>query len=279
MNKSTLKPCLGRGKVVLGYLFINMGLCLMLDSNWFETSLSVIGFGFLLFFYGHIQHVWVKRTFDKPRTTLKQSATTAALMLAMVLISGTSYAALKPMEQIKEIDGVLKHFHKKPKTGELTAPQKKENETIKSRVLRKDFNLREMCRLSLDKQWNKMTPQQRNEFVEIFTNLLLNNAILHSEKHSGEEKIEYLTEEQIEEYKGRIRVKTRVDVPSEAVDFDVDYAMVYDKNLKRWRIYDLIIDEESLMLNYRDQFHSIISKHSYAYLVDKMKKKLDTGKK
>jgi ABC-type transporter MlaC component len=103
----------------------------------------------------------------------------------------------------------------------------------------------------------------------------MNNAILHSEKHSGDEKIDYLEEEKIPEMKGRILVKTRVEVPEKAVDFDVNYAMIYDEGKKRWRIYDLLLDEESLMQNYRDQFDVMIKSHSYDYLVQKMRKKLD----
>ena len=268
----------GRGKMVLGFLTYQMGITLLIDTSYFNFCVGMIVFGVLLHLFGIIQNFFVNRWQNKGKfnhysSTKKPMASTAAIIFSILSLSLASLAqaALPPMDQIKDIDQRLKGYHK----GEtLTPEQEKQNRTIKNQVLKKDFDLREMCRLALGKQWNSLNADQRNQFVELFTQLLLNNAVLHSEKHTGQEKIEYIQVEDIEDFKGRKKVDTLVKVPTEAVDFDVSYAMVYDQKLGRWRIYDLIIDEESLMLNYRDQFQMIIREHSYNYLVEKMQKKL-----
>ena len=43
-----------------------------------------------------------------------------------------------------------------------------------------------------------------------------------------------------------------------------------------WKIVDIVIDEVSMVDNYREQFQSIISKHDFATLLTKMKTKLKT---
>ncbi len=45
-----------------------------------------------------------------------------------------------------------------------------------------------------------------------------------------------------------------------------------------WRVYDLVIENASLMNNYRSQFNRIITSSSYDELVMKIKRKLSDNK-
>ena len=270
-----VRPTRGRGKMVTGFLTYNVGLTLLLDSKLFYFSLAVFGVGFLVFLYGHLENFWVARAKNpgvlKGAVNQAMGAVVAFLFLASSV--GAATEPLKPTAQIKEIDQVLKTFHNGKN---LSAGETKENRAIKDRILKEDFDLTEMCRLALDHHWNTIPAPKRTEFVGLFTNLLLRNAILHSEKHTGREKIDYLAEEAVKgkEFTGRKRVKTKIEVPDEAVDFDVNYDMVFDAKKNRWRIYDLILDEESLMSNYREQFDRIIAKEGFNGLMGRLKKKL-----
>lgn len=270
-----VRPTKGRGKMVTGFLIYNVGLTLLLDSNYFYLSLAVFALGFLFFLYGHLENYWVART--KNPLLVKNSAKHAmGVMVVFFLVAsgvGAATEPLKPTAQIREIDEVLKTFHNGKS---LTPEQTKENQAIKDRILKEDFDLTEMCRLALDHHWKTIAAPKRAEFVTLFTNLLLRNAILHSEKHTGREKIDYLAEEAVKgkDFAGRKRVKTKIEVPDEAVDFDVNYDMVFDAKKNRWRIYDLILDEESLMSNYREQFDRIIAKEGFNGLMSRLRKKL-----
>lgn len=45
---------------------------------------------------------------------------------------------------------------------------------------------------------------------------------------------------------------------------------------KDWRVYDVVVEDVSLVGNYRSQFSCVISKFSYEDLVHRIKQKLET---
>jgi phospholipid transport system substrate-binding protein len=53
---------------------------------------------------------------------------------------------------------------------------------------------------------------------------------------------------------------------------DVDYKMINENG--RWTVYDFVIEEVSLIRNYRSQFSKIIKTESYGALVAKLTKKI-----
>lgn len=280
-----LKPSAGKGKVVVGFLVLNLGLCVLCDTDHLRLGWGMVFAGVAWFLLGHIENFFRVRAFEARQvkegvsksSIMKPTVSAALLMLALscgVLHSAWA-AALSPTQQIQDIDNLLKGWHKGKK---LSAEETKENADIKKRVITQDFDLNELSRLALGGQWAKLNDKQRRDFVETFTQLLLQNAILHSEKYNGDESIEYVSEKPVADNKSRMMVKSKITVPEESVDFDVSYAMIFDKAKNRWRVYDLILDEESLMQNYHDQFQAIIAKHGYDSLVQKMKKKLGDDK-
>jgi len=160
-----LKPRKGRGKVVLGFLIYQLGLTMLIDTNFFEFAIGMVVFGVLFHVFGLIQNFFVGRL-ERSKQQLKTSSNKKQVISAALVVLGlvsfsssySSQAALPPMDQIKDIDQRLKSFHK---GDPLTPVQEKENQKIKDYVLRKDFDLREMCRLALGKHWKPLTPKQR----------------------------------------------------------------------------------------------------------------------
>ena len=53
---------------------------------------------------------------------------------------------------------------------------------------------------------------------------------------------------------------------------DVDYKLINENG--RWTVYDFVIEEVSLIRNYRSQFSKIIKTESYGALVTKLTKKI-----
>ena len=53
---------------------------------------------------------------------------------------------------------------------------------------------------------------------------------------------------------------------------DVDYKLINENG--RWTVYDFVIEEVSLIRNYRSQFSKIIKTESYGALVAKLTKKI-----
>jgi len=191
-----------------------------------------------------------------------------ALVAAALLVlwaSGESFAG-PATEQVKAtVDQVLKI---------LTDPTLKGEQKIQERraklrqVVLQRFGFTEMSKRSLGRYWTERTPQERAEFVQLFTDLLERAYIDRVEGYTGE-KVLY-QEESVDgnysEVRSKIVTKKNQEVP-------ITYRLQkYDSN---WEVYDIIIEGVSLVNNYRTQFSKIIRTSSYEELVKKMHAKLE----
>lgn len=181
-----------------------------------------------------------------------------------------------PTQAIKDLDGMLTGYH----TGDdLTRMQQMENRRLKRRILYGTFDLRELCRIALGKHWKGRTAQEQDDFVALMTALLEEKAILSKEqgqKKAGSSEVYKVS------YKGhtmlagneqhKALVKTGVYVPSHKVTIDLNYKVRLGSSI--WKIYDVIVDDSSLVENYRFQFDGIITEHGYADLIRRMEEKL-----
>ncbi len=107
------------------------------------------------------------------------------------------------------------------------------------------------------------------------TSLLEKKAILSKEQVKGGERnynIAYGKEEFINPEKTNASVATNLTVPSEKVNLAINYKLA--KTDKGWQIFDVIVDNASLVENYRFQFHTIIEKSGFPDLVSRMETKL-----
>jgi phospholipid transport system substrate-binding protein len=84
--------------------------------------------------------------------------------------------------------------------------------------------------------------------------------------------VKYQGETYLDPQKTRARVRTQANVPKEQVSVSIDYKLVKAGN--QWKIFDVIVDDASLVDNYKYQFNSIITKHGYPELVSRINKKL-----
>jgi phospholipid transport system substrate-binding protein len=128
------------------------------------------------------------------------------------------------------------------------------------------FNFEEMSKRALGAQWKKRSPEEKKEFVELFTNILKDTYIGKTDTYSGE-KMEVLRESHDSSY---AEVQTKL-ITNKGTEVSVNYHLV--SNHGKWRIYDVIIEGVSLVNNYRSQFNSILLKSSYEELVQRIKEK------
>lgn len=129
------------------------------------------------------------------------------------------------------------------------------------------FNFNEMSKRALGLHWKKRTDTEKKEFVELFTNILKDAYIGKTDTYSGE-KIVFLKEKQDEKKYATVQTKIITNTGTEVL---VDYRML--SNDGKWTIYDVIIEGVSLVNNYRSQFNNILTKSSFADLIQKIKDK------
>jgi phospholipid transport system substrate-binding protein len=130
------------------------------------------------------------------------------------------------------------------------------------------FDFEETARRAMAQHWRSLTPAQRRELVDAFSDLLERAYMSKIELYSGE-KIQYpgeRVEGDVASVATRIITKKGTEVP-------IDYRML--KRGDRWRIYDVSIEGVSLVANYRTQFNTIIRTSSYDELIGKMRSRVE----
>jgi phospholipid transport system substrate-binding protein len=127
------------------------------------------------------------------------------------------------------------------------------------------FDYTEMSRRALGAPWNQLTDQQKQEFVDLFRTLLTNSYADKIETYSGE-GVQYLNERLEKEY-----AEVRTKVLSGKTEIPLDYRLI--NKADDWRVYDVVVDNISLVNNYRGQFTKILRASSYSDLVDQLRKK------
>ena len=128
------------------------------------------------------------------------------------------------------------------------------------------FNFNEMARRSLGRHWRERTPEEQKEFVEVFMEFLETTYAGKIDFYKGGEVV-FLREVVDEDY---ARVDSKI-TDSKGTGYSVSYKLLRTEG--DWRIYDLVVENVSLVNNYRSQFNRIIRKTSYEELVKKMKQK------
>lgn len=154
-------------------------------------------------------------------------------------------------------DPALKSVHK----------TKERRAKIRKTVLER-FDFSEMSKRSMGRYWGERSPEERKEFVDLFTDLLERAYIDRVEGYTGEQ-ILYLNETVDGNYS---EVRTKI-VTKRNQEIPISYRM--QKTDAGWGVYDIVVEGVSLVNNYRTQFSKIIRTSSYQELVKKMQTKAE----
>ncbi|TMA56622.1 MAG: ABC transporter substrate-binding protein [Deltaproteobacteria bacterium] len=126
------------------------------------------------------------------------------------------------------------------------------------------FDFNEMAMRSLGANWRRLNPQQRKEFVSTFTALLEKTYANQIDLYNGQQVI----------YTGETVDGDYAQVNSRIIDKNGQtYSVVYKLHRVdgKWRIYDVVAENISLVNNYRAQFNRVIAKSSFEELLKMMK--------
>jgi phospholipid transport system substrate-binding protein len=177
-------------------------------------------------------------------------------------------AAGPPTEQIRSTVDRALILLKDPGLKPLDKTQERREELKKILFARFDFT--EMAKRALAANWRRLTPQQQDEFVALFTELL-ERAYAEIIESYSDEKIIYIGERLDGRY---------ADVASKVLTSKgEEYSITYRAHLVNgeWRVYDVIAENISVVNNFRSQFNRVIANSSYEELVRRLKNKADLG--
>ena len=190
--------------------------------------------------------------------------TLAVIGLAMALSLPAILQAATPTESVREtVDNVLAILKDPALKGEQ---KKKERREKLKEVIYRRFDFTEMAKRSLGSEWRRHSPEEQKEFVQLFRELLENAYLDKIESYNGQE-VRYLKERVDNNY---AEVDTKL-VDNKGQEFSIVYRLYNSGG--DWKVYDVVIEDISLVNNYRAQFSRVLAKSSYAELVDRMKKK------
>jgi phospholipid transport system substrate-binding protein len=196
------------------------------------------------------------------------------LLLSSLGLSGTvMYAdAGEPLDKIRQtVDDVVTILSDET----LKAPERTEERRAKIRqAVFQRFGFDEMAQRALAQHWRKRTPEERKEFVAVFSDLLERSYIDKVESYGGGKQNILYTKETIDK-DGYASVRSEI-VNKRDMNVEVEYRLLQRDG--DWAVYDVVIEGVSLVNNYRTQFNKIITESSYENLVKQMKLKLDQEK-
>jgi phospholipid transport system substrate-binding protein len=128
------------------------------------------------------------------------------------------------------------------------------------------FDFEEMAKRSLGSHWRRLSPQQQKEFVTAFTDLLETTYADKIDLYEGQQ-VEYVGETIDKNY---AEVNTRV-IGKNRENYSVDYRL--HEMGGKWRIYDVVAENISLVNNYRSQFNRVVVNSSVEELIKRIKQK------
>ena len=124
-----------------------------------------------------------------------------------------------------------------------------------------------MAQRSLGAHWQRRTPEEQTEFIKVFSDLLEQTYVDRIESYYGEKFI--YTNERIDGRYAEVGSKMR---NAKGEEFSINYEL--HRVGEDWRVYDLVVENVSLVNNYRSQFNRILTSSTYDELVLKIKAKL-----
>jgi len=182
------------------------------------------------------------------------------LIAVLVLALGPEAWAGAPTEQLRTYtDQVLKILQ----NPSMTLADRRE--AVRS-LAEEVFDVTETAKRALGQHWLQRSQAERDEFVKLFANLLEQTYIARIDEFGGE-KLTYVGE-QIDGERAVVRAKITT---KNGTDVPVESRVLLKGN--RWLIYDILIENLSLISNYRSQFDRVIRTSSYGELVKRLQTK------
>ncbi len=189
------------------------------------------------------------------------------LLLVTIMIGDLCNAyASEPLTILKgKIDKVFSILND-PEYNDETKKEQQYNELWK--IIDGIFNFNVMSRLTLANNWRAFSPEQQEEFANVFGRFLGNNYLDKIQSGFSDQRVEFAGEETITDTK----VVVMTNILKNNIKTPVNYSMLRQDG--GWKIYDVKIEGVSLLKNYRSQFRSILLKKKPEQLIEDLRNKL-----
>ena len=128
------------------------------------------------------------------------------------------------------------------------------------------FDFEEMSKRSLGANWRRVGRDEQQRFVQLFTDFLEKSYADQIESYDGE-KIAYGREQLAQD---QAEVDSKI-ITKKGREVTVNYKLRSAGG--DWKVYDVVIENVSLVNNYRSQFNRILAKATFNELLKKLEAK------
>jgi phospholipid transport system substrate-binding protein len=187
--------------------------------------------------------------------------------MLMASISAGAVSPLRagePLELVKTAAERALHVLKDPKF--KSPDNKKERIERLKEIINPIFDYEEMARRSLGSHWRRRSPAEQEEFYRLFRSFLEKIYSSKVDFYEGE-RIAFGRETIDGEY---AQVESTV-TDAKGMESPVVYRL--KRTDGKWKVYDAVVENISIVNNYRSQFDRVISKSSYEELRRMLKEK------
>lgn len=134
-------------------------------------------------------------------------------------------------------------------------------------LVQQHFDFDDMARSALGYHWRTLKPAQRQEFTKLFKSFIEDAYLSKIQDYSGQ-KVQFISENM--DGPGYSQVRSRV-VQDGKAPIPLNYMLERENNA--WKIYDVTVDNISIIANYRNQFNRVINNEGFDKLMVDMRNK------
>ncbi len=191
-----------------------------------------------------------------------------ALVLSFVCLAAPGWAEVHaegaPTEAVRTTVGQALRVLQ---VEELKKPERTDERVSRLRkIANSRFDYGEMAKRSLGGQWDKLGASDRQEFVDLFAELLATTYAERINAYSDEE-VTFLSEQLEGDY-----AEVKTVMVGKKMETLLNYRLI--KKNGDWKAYDVVVDGISLVSNYRGQFTAILRASSYEQFVQILREKI-----
>ncbi len=130
------------------------------------------------------------------------------------------------------------------------------------------FDEAELSRRTLGANWTKLNPAQQQDFIQLYRQVL-EKAYIDKILAYTNEKIVFSKESMLSNNQAEVQTK----VITSSKEIPIFYKMILKSGT--WKVYDVVVENVSLVQNYRSQFNSILAKNTPDQMIAILRKKVE----